>query len=83
MQQAFFNGRWTNKAVALRMGKRFVDKVEVHTFVLVISVRCFQTGNVAKERWSGQAPEHDHRVFSLRIGESKLAALVVKDRQVR
>ena len=55
----------------------FVNVVELDV-VSVVAVHSLQTGDVSKERWSGQAPEHNHRVLSASRTQLQFLALAIE-----
>ena len=83
MHQTFFKIERSDVAIVFGMSQRLVDVKELDALGGIISVNCFQTGNIAKERRSGKAPEYNDSVLSFNIGESKLAARVVEDSRFR
>ena len=67
MAQSFLERDRLNEPVPLRMSERLVDKVDVDTLALVITIDRLQTGGVANEGGSCQTTEYDHSVSSFQF----------------
>ena len=62
MHQALFCRERPDVIVSLRVGECFIDKVEANSFWGKITINGLQTGNLAKERRSGQATKYQYGV---------------------
>jgi len=69
MLESLLDGYGLDESVAFRMGKGFVDIVEDELLALlpVIMLNCLQTGDITKERGSGQAAKDENGMFSLEL----------------
>lgn len=78
MLQSFFNTERADKVVDFRVLDSFVDVVKLNIFVAIVTKYGFQTGNITKERRSGQAPEIEDGVFSFQRFKVQLIAKLIK-----
>ncbi|MBB80109.1 MAG: hypothetical protein CMN02_03770 [Roseibacillus sp.] len=69
MLESLLDRNWLNQSVALWMGQRFVDVVEIQflTLLPVVMMNSLQTGDITKEGRSCQAAEDDHGVSALEL----------------
>ena len=69
------------EVVCFWMREAFVDVVEIN-LIFVITINCLQTGDIFKERRSGETAEHHDRVLSFCPSKTEWTTLSVVELNV-